>query len=98
MSEPNEIAVLTNVERMLAKATTIDKIKHIRDTAEAARLYSRRLVSAMRSPFTRLSSRSVPNEKWARFCEPPTWQPVLRATSTPANQWSGRTMRPDQSD
>jgi N6-adenosine-specific RNA methylase IME4 len=41
--EPRELVLLGKAERMLAEATTIDEIKHIRDTAEAARGYSKKI-------------------------------------------------------
>jgi len=40
---PQELAMLGKAERMLAEATTIDEVKHIRDTAEAARGYSKKI-------------------------------------------------------
>jgi hypothetical protein len=42
-TQPHELVLLTRAEQMLAKATTIDEVKHIRDTAEAARGYSRKI-------------------------------------------------------
>jgi hypothetical protein len=33
MSDPRELMLLTQAERMLAEATTIDQVKHIRNTA-----------------------------------------------------------------
>lgn len=43
MSEARELVMLTKAERMLAAATKLDEVKHIRDTAEAARGYSRKI-------------------------------------------------------
>jgi N6-adenosine-specific RNA methylase IME4 len=40
---PQELVLLGKVERMLAEATTIDEVKHIRDTAEAARGYAKKI-------------------------------------------------------
>jgi N6-adenosine-specific RNA methylase IME4 len=43
MSEPRELVILTKAERMLAEATTLDEVKHILDTAEVARVYSKKI-------------------------------------------------------
>ncbi|MFZ1936433.1 MAG: MT-A70 family methyltransferase [Thermoguttaceae bacterium] len=87
MSEPNEIAVLTNVERMLAKATTIDKIKHIRDTAEAARLYSKKIG---------LSHEITVHAAVIKVRAQRKMGQVLRttnlATGAPGNQYTGKSM------
>ena len=40
---PKDLVLLSKAERMLAEATTFDEVKHIRDTAEAARGYSKKI-------------------------------------------------------
>lgn len=42
-ADPRELVLLSKAERMLAEAATLDEVKHIRDTAEAARGYSRKI-------------------------------------------------------
>ena len=42
-SPPKELVLLGKAERMLAEATTLDEVKHIRDTTEAARGYSKKI-------------------------------------------------------
>lgn len=40
---PRELVLMGKAERMLAEAVTIDEVKHIRDAAEAARGYSKKI-------------------------------------------------------
>ena len=42
-AQPRELVMLTQAEQMLARATTIDEVKAIRDTAEAARGYAKKI-------------------------------------------------------
>jgi hypothetical protein len=42
-TDPHEIVLMGKAERMLVEAATIDEVKHIRDTAEAARNYSKKI-------------------------------------------------------
>ena len=42
-AHPRELVMLTQAEQMLARATTIDEVKDIRDKAEAARGYAKKI-------------------------------------------------------
>jgi phage N-6-adenine-methyltransferase len=42
-TQPRELVILTQAEQMLARATTVDEVKDIRDRAEAVRGYSRKI-------------------------------------------------------
>ena len=46
MSEPRELVLLTRADQMLAEASTLDEVKQILDTAEAVRLYYRKIAHA----------------------------------------------------
>lgn len=85
MNEPRELIILTKAERMLAEAVTLDEVKHIRDTAEAARGYSKKIGISQEITIHAAAIKVKAERKLGQLLK----ETVL-ATGAPGNQHTGK--------